>query len=100
MKSETCPKCGSVLIKVVLTRIDPNGFKIRRRWCRLCDHRYYTVQGQEVVISKYDLKWSGSRRFNTEVLSFKGDLERITGVGDASGGANDCQNGAGEQSVE
>ncbi len=50
------------------------------------------------MISKYDLEWSGSRRFNTEVLTFKGDLERITGVGDARSGAHDCQNGESQQS--
>ena len=27
MKCDKCPKCGSVLVKVVLTRIDSNGFK-------------------------------------------------------------------------
>lgn len=93
-----CPKCGCVRVKVVITRVDPNGFKIRRRWCKGCDHRYYTIQGQETLISKYDLEWSGSRRFNTEVLTFKGDLERITGVGDARSGAHDCQNGESQQS--
>ena len=96
MKGNKCPKCGCVRLKVVFTRIDPNGFKIRRRCCKGCDHRYYTIQGQETLISKYDLEWSGSRRFNTEAVTFKGDLERITGVGDASGGAHDRQNGAGE----
>ena len=92
-----CPACGCVRVKVVMTRIDPNGFKIRRRRCEKCDHRYYTIQGQETLISKYDLKWSGSRRSNTETVTFIGDLERITDVGDARSGAHDRQNGEGQQ---
>jgi transcriptional regulator NrdR family protein len=88
-----CPECGCVRTKVVLTRVDPNGFKIRRRRCLGCDHRYYSIQSNETLISKYDLVWrrgknrvvstdDGDRRHTEEVI-FTGDRERIFSVGDA-----------------
>lgn len=78
-----CPECGCVRTKVVLTRVDPNGFKIRRRRCLGCDHRYYSIQAEETLISKYDLEWRGSNRRHTEMVTFVGDRERIFSVGDA-----------------
>lgn len=36
---------------------DDVGRIIRRRHCRSCDHRWYTIQQPEAEISQYDLVW-------------------------------------------
>ena len=68
---------------MVLVRTDPTGIKIRRRKCKHCDHRYYTAQSPEEVISKYQIKWSGSSSTHNEMVTFKGACERISGLGDS-----------------
>ena len=52
-----CDKCGSTQVPVVFTKVDANGYRIRKRACNDCGHEYYTVQGAEKVISKYDIQW-------------------------------------------
>lgn len=46
-----CPKCGSHNVTVVLTKTARRGFRIRRRHCLTCNHRYYTAQPPEHVIA-------------------------------------------------
>lgn len=79
----SCPDCGCKQTIMVLVRTDPTGIKIRRRKCKHCDHRYYTAQSPEEVISKYQLKWSGSSSTHNEMVTFKGACERISGLGDS-----------------
>lgn len=79
----SCPRCGCKQTIMVLVRTDPTGIKIRRRKCKHCDHRYYTAQSPEEVISKYQLKWSGSSSTHNEMVTFKGACERISGLGDS-----------------
>jgi len=48
----SCPCCGAWITRVVLTKRDADEkFQVRRRWCEFCDHRFYTVQANEVVVS-------------------------------------------------
>lgn len=79
----SCPRCGCKQTIMVLVRTDPTGIKIRRRKCKHCDHRYYTAQSPEEVISKYQIKWSGSSSTHNEMVTFKGACERISGLGDS-----------------
>jgi len=52
-----CPKCSHVRTRVVLTKRATNGVTIRRRFCPVCDHRWYSVQYPEVVVDKDEIKW-------------------------------------------
>ena len=45
-----CPKCGATSLGVICTRVSKRGFRIRRRVCLRCKHRYYTAQPPEAVI--------------------------------------------------
>ena len=45
-----CPKCGQLRTRVVCTKRDKEGVTIRRRWCPVCEHRWYSLQYPEVVI--------------------------------------------------
>ena len=54
-----CPKCSWNRSSVVLTRDDARGDgKIRRRHCKQCDYRWYTLQKAEVFIPKYAVVWN------------------------------------------
>ena len=69
-----CDKCGSTKVRVVFTKVDVNGYKIRRRKCADCGHKYYTVQGAERVITNREIAWLnglGSHNWN---LRFTGTL--------------------------
>ncbi|MFZ9535690.1 MAG: hypothetical protein ACO28M_03510 [Vulcanococcus sp.] len=46
-----CPKCGSKNIHVVYTKERRRKFRVRRKWCKACDHRFYTVQPPEHVVA-------------------------------------------------
>jgi len=39
-----CPKCDGLHLKVVMTKADQLDCNIRRRHCRVCGHRFYTVE--------------------------------------------------------
>ena len=68
-----CEKCGSGQSSVVMVRSDTNGNRVRRRLCKHCGHRFWTVQGTEKVIRKYDLHWFGSSKTHTEEVTYRGD---------------------------
>lgn len=53
----SCPVCGYRRTHVVMSNQDDVGRIIRRRHCRSCDHRWYTIQQPEAEISQYDLVW-------------------------------------------
>lgn len=57
-----CPKCGQLRTRVVCTKRDKEGVTIRRRWCPICEHRWYSVQYPEVAVKDGEVKWikSGS----------------------------------------
>ena len=69
-----CERCGCRESRVVMVRCDTNNNRLRRRVCRHCGHRYWTVQGPEKVISKYEIQWSGSSKTYTEELTYRGEL--------------------------
>ena len=51
-----CPSCGHSLTRVQLVaRIEQGA--LRRRVCKSCAHRFYTLQPHEVVISQYEVSW-------------------------------------------
>ena len=58
----SCPECGQGRTRVVLTRRDPEGVTIRRRWCTSCDHRWYSIQYPEVPVANQEIKWIGTGR--------------------------------------
>jgi len=52
-----CPKCSGVRTRVVLTKRAKDGITIRRRHCRECDHRWYSIQYPEVPVEENEVKW-------------------------------------------
>ena len=54
-----CPKCGQLRTRVVCTKRDVDGITIRRRWCPICEHRWYSLQYPEVPIETGEVKWKG-----------------------------------------
>ena len=52
-----CPKCRSGNTKVIITRSSTNGLLVRRRSCRDCGHRFWTLQEPEWLIKSSDLTW-------------------------------------------
>lgn len=57
-----CPQCGGKATYVVCTFHTDDEKLVRRRHCRFCDHRWYTIQGPEQPLSKYSIKWKGKSR--------------------------------------
>lgn len=64
-----CVECGSMRTSVVSTSKLRNGLIVRRRRCRTCDHKWYTEQAPEKVLSPYRLLWSGRK-----VAALKADV--------------------------
>ena len=55
-----CPKCGSRRVHVVITRSSlDNRHVLRRRHCHSCDHRWYTLQDAERIVTGADFTWVG-----------------------------------------
>ena len=52
-----CPNCGSLITRVVNTTRSTDGKIVRRRWCKFCDHRYYTAQITERVVPDTSVEW-------------------------------------------
>ena len=46
-----CPKCDTFSSHVVTTRRNSEGVLIRRRHCKECDYRWYTMQYPEVSMT-------------------------------------------------
>lgn len=69
-----CQRCGCRQSIVVMVRDDTNGLKLRRRKCKHCGNRYWTVQPKEKTISKYEIEWSGSSKTHNEELTYRGTL--------------------------
>jgi transcriptional regulator NrdR family protein len=49
-----CPNCGALRTYVIAGNSTPK-YIIRRRKCTACDHRWYTYQTHEQVVSPYDI---------------------------------------------
>ena len=47
------------MVRVVLTTRTRKGESVRRRHCKCCEHRWYTVQEPEVVLQDRELRWAG-----------------------------------------
>jgi len=58
----SCPQCGGKNTYVVCTYHTERHELIRRRHCRFCDHRWYTIQDPEQPLSKYRIKWKPGKR--------------------------------------
>jgi len=54
-----CPKCSHLRTRVVLTNRSPN-LTIRRRWCPVCKHRWYSIQHPEISVKDTQIKWQKS----------------------------------------
>lgn len=52
-----CPSCASQLTRVVSVTTTADGDRLRRRYCRLCDHRWYSLQPPERVIDPAAIIW-------------------------------------------
>lgn len=52
-----CPKCESIRTFVVSVSYTDMGQTVRRRACRACLHRWYTLQYPETPIDAYQIKW-------------------------------------------
>lgn len=57
-----CPQCGGKATYVVCTFHTETEQLVRRRRCKFCDHRWYTIQDPEQPLSKYVIKWNGRSR--------------------------------------
>jgi transcriptional regulator NrdR family protein len=57
-----CVKCSGKNTHVVCTYQTAAGQIVRRRHCRFCDHRWYTIQDPEQPLSKYRIKWKPGKR--------------------------------------
>jgi transcriptional regulator NrdR family protein len=53
-----CPECNGRVTLVVSTHWQAAGEVVRRRVCKACDHRWYSVQSAEVEVSGEQLAWS------------------------------------------
>lgn len=61
-----CPMCDYPHSKVVMTKPEKATKKlIRRRACKACDHRWYTIQELEQCISGYQLQWKRCGKVET-----------------------------------
>lgn len=58
-----CPECSSRLSFVQMTNQDADGRIVRRRVCRACGHKWYTLQWAEEVISPYQLRWDDKKPY-------------------------------------
>ena len=60
-----CPKCTSPRTKVVCTRkeLKDEGKIIRRRQCRNCKYRWYSIQYPEVFLLEDKVKWRKNKIF-------------------------------------
>jgi hypothetical protein len=60
-KCPACPNCESRLNSVVLVRRLEEGEHLRRRVCETCEHRWYSLQAQEQVVSSHLIRWQGKQ---------------------------------------
>ena len=56
-----CPKCRSGLTPVIVTKQTEHGETIRRRGCKECGHKWFTLQEPEYLLPVGSVKWSGSQ---------------------------------------
>lgn len=47
-----CPECQCPLSKVVQSSVERDGRIVRRRACKRCDHRWFTIQPAEVAVDR------------------------------------------------
>lgn len=52
-----CPSCGSRRIYVVSVTDTDTRDRLRRRHCRACDHRWWTLQPRERLIPAEIIAW-------------------------------------------
>lgn len=53
----SCPSCNSEHTYVVLTKTTPENDIVRRRCCRSCQYRWYTVQPPEEWLDPTTVFW-------------------------------------------
>jgi len=57
-----CPKCESLSIEVVCIKYDEENCAVRRKLCRDCEHRFYTLQYPEAIVSNREIKYTKGGR--------------------------------------
>jgi len=57
-----CPKCNSLSIKVICIKYDEEKCAVRRKLCLDCEHRFYTLQYPEALISSKEIKYTKQGR--------------------------------------
>jgi transcriptional regulator NrdR family protein len=64
-----CPECGSRNSVVVSTVNTADTEIVRRRRCRACDHRWYTVQQAEQFLHPDRIRWmpNGARSYRNGI---------------------------------
>jgi len=72
--SYCCPQCKCSQLKVLLTKLSDEGIRIRRRECKACGHRWYTMQPQEVNLPSWRVGYiaKGRRLFLHELAGSPG----------------------------
>lgn len=60
-----CPKCREPLTKVMRCGAEDGGVTVRQRSCPACNHRWYTAQEPEYIVSKEQITW---KRCNLPML--------------------------------
>lgn len=56
-----CPECNGMVTLVVSTSWQRDGRAVRRRVCKACGHRWYSVQQPEQLITLDQLRWQRKR---------------------------------------
>ena len=59
----SCPECGRNPTQVVISKVAKDGRIMRRRWCKSCGHRWYTVQPPEQVVESWQISYEGGSNF-------------------------------------
>jgi len=65
-----CPACGHPYSKVVsTTREHSDNTTLRRRHCKSCDHRWYTLQQPEEILNAYQVSWRNKDSRRTFIIA-------------------------------
>jgi transcriptional regulator NrdR family protein len=61
-KPKRCPQCGEQTVYVTCTYPAQDEQLVRRRHCKSCDHKWYTLQAPEQPLSPYRIEWTHGTR--------------------------------------
>lgn len=63
----TCPCCNRSSVRVVDSRIRPNGSRLRRKECWECGHRFSTIEALAQYIDNLEEQDKTLRKFSKEI---------------------------------